>query len=69
MSFLDCSVEGADDDSIRQCTLWSKMTGADIHAIGDAGLSGMSSPEGIYTMSIALKGRRLTFRRLGAGGR
>lgn len=69
MSFLDCSVEGADDDTIRQCTLWSKMTGADIHAIGDAGLSGMSSPEGIYTMSIALKGRRLTFRRLGSGAR
>lgn len=69
MSFLDCSVEGADEDTIRQCSLWSKMTGADIHAIGDAGLSGMSSPEGIYTMSISIKGRRLTFRRLGAGGR
>lgn len=69
MSFLDCSVEGADDATIRQCTLWSKMTGADIHAIGDAGLSGMSSPEGIYAMSIALKGRRLTFRRLGSGAR
>ena len=69
MSFLDCSVEGADEATIRQCALWSKMTGADIHAIGDAGLSGMSSPEGIYSMSIALKGRRLTFRRLGAGGR
>lgn len=69
MSFLDCSVEGADNQTIRQCTLWSKMTGADIHAIGDAGLSGMSSPEGIYTMSIALKGRRLTFRRLASGRR
>lgn len=69
MSFLDCSVEGADDATIRQCTLWSKMTGADIHAIGDAGLSGMSSPEGIYSMSIALKGRRLTFRKVGSGGR
>lgn len=69
MTFLDCSVEGADDDTVRQCTLWSKMTGADIHAIGDAGLGGMSSPEGIYTMSIALKGRRLTFRRLGASRR
>ena len=68
MNFLDCSVEGADDDSIRHCALWSKMTGADIHAIGDAGLSGMSSPEGIYTLSMALKGRRLTFRRI-AGGR
>lgn len=65
MSFLDCSVEGADEQTVRQCTLWSKMTGADIHAIGDAGLAGMSIPEDIYAMSIALKGRRLTFRRLG----
>lgn len=69
LNFLDCSVEGADDNSIRQCALWSKMTGADIHAIGDAGLSGMSSPEGIYTMSLALKGRRLTFRRVASGRR
>lgn len=69
LNFLDCSVEGADDASIRQCGLWSKMTGADIHAIGDAGLSGMSSPEGIYTLSMALKGRRLTFRRMAAGRR
>lgn len=69
MSFLDCSVEGADEDSVRQCSLWSKMTGADIHAIGDAGLCGMSIPEDIYTMSIALKGRRLTFRRLGGSRR
>ena len=69
MSFLDCSVEGADEDTVRQCTLWSKMTGADIHAIGDAGLCGMSVPEDIYAMSIALKGRRLTFRRMGGGGR
>lgn len=69
MSFLDCSVEGADEDSVRQCSLWSKMTGADIHSIGDAGLSGMSIPEDIYAMSIAIKGRRLTFRRLGGSRR
>ena len=64
MTFLDGSVEGADEATIRQCALWSKMTGADIHAIGDAGMSGVSIPEDIYAMSIALKGRRLTFRRL-----
>lgn len=68
MSFLDASVEGSDIDTVRQCTLWSKQTGADIHAIGDAGLSGMSVPENIYQMSITTKGRRLTFRRL-AGSR
>lgn len=65
MTFLDGSVEGADETTIRQCSLWSKMTGADIHAIGDAGMSGVSIPEDIYAMSIAIKGRRLTFRKLG----
>jgi hypothetical protein len=42
--------------------------GADIHAIGDAGLSGMSIPENIYQMSITIKGSRLTFKRI-AGSR
>lgn len=69
MLFLDGSVEGADEDTIRQCALWSKMTGADLHAIGDAGLSGMSAPENIYQMSLSIKGRRLTFRRLAASRR
>jgi hypothetical protein len=54
--------------TIRDCTLLSKQTGADIHAIGDAGLSGIASPENIYQMSITTKGRRLTFTRI-AGSR
>lgn len=64
MSFLDGSVEGADEQTVRECTLLSKMTGTDIHAIGDAGMSGVSIPENIYQMSITTKGRRLTFYRL-----
>ncbi|WOO88410.1 hypothetical protein R2F61_05630 [Mollicutes bacterium LVI A0078] len=69
MSFLDGSVEGADEDTIRLCTLMSKQTGADIHAIGDAGCSGMSTPENIYQMAITLKGRRLTWYKLASGKR
>jgi len=48
MTFLDASVEGSDTDTVRECTLMSKHTGADIHAIGDAGLHGVSQPEDIY---------------------
>lgn len=68
LSFLDQSVEGADEETVRICSIESKKTGADIHAIGDAGLQGTALPEDIYTMSIAIKGRRLTWRRI-AGSR
>lgn len=68
MTFLDGSVEGADEATIRDCTLMSKMTGADIHTIGDAGISGCPIPENIHQMSITTKGRRLTWRRI-AGSR
>lgn len=69
MNFLDGSVEGADTDTVRTCTLLSKQTGADIHAIGDAGLSWMPVPENIYQMSITTKGRRLTWFKMAAGHR
>lgn len=69
MSFLDGSVEGSDIETVRLCTLMSKQTGADIHAIGDAGLCGMSTPENIYQMAMTLKGRRLTWLKLAAGKR
>ena len=69
MSFLDGSVEGADTSTIRECALLSKQTGADIHAIGDAGLSGVALPENLFQLSITTKGRRLTYRRVGGSRR
>ena len=69
LSFLDGSVEGSDVDTVRICTIESKKTGADIHAIGDAGLTGMSVPEDIYQMAITTKGRRLTWKRMAGGHR
>lgn len=69
MSFLDASVEGADTDTVRECTLMSKQTGADIHAIGDAGLHGIAQPEDIYQMNITVKGRRLGWFKMAAGNR
>ena len=45
MSFLNSSVEGADPDTVRLIALKMKETGADIHAIGDGGFSGCTSPD------------------------
>lgn len=69
MSFLDGSVEGADEDTVRMCGILSKQTGADIHAIGDASCSGMATPENIYQLAMTIKGRRLTWLKTAAGHR
>ena len=69
MNFLDGSVEGADPDTIRECAFMSKQTGADIHAIGDAGLSWMPVPENIYQLALTTKGRRLTWLKMATGHR
>ncbi len=69
MSFIDGSVEGADVDTIRILAIKSRETGADIHAIGDAGLAGSTLPENIYQLSLAAKGRRLTWFRMAANNR
>lgn len=69
MNFLDGSVEGADTDTIRAYALMSKQTGADIHAIGDAGLSYMPVPENIYQLALTTKGRRLAWMKMATGHR
>lgn len=69
MCFLDSSVEGADEETIRMISIKMKETGADIHAIGDAGYKGLALPENVYQMSISIRGRRFTFRRMGANNR
>jgi len=69
MSFLDGSIEGSDEETVRECALLSKQTGADIHAIGDAGMSGMAPPENIYQLALSTKGRRLSWAKMAAGHR
>lgn len=64
MTFLNSSVECADPDTIRLIALKMKETGADIHAIGDGGFGGCSSPENIQQLSISLKGRHYTYFRM-----
>ncbi len=64
MVFLNSNVEAADVDTIRQVTLMMKQTGCDVHAIGDGGFGGGTWPENIYQMSITLKGKAYTWKKM-----
>lgn len=65
ISCIGTSQEGADVETIRRIALYGKMIGADIHHIGDSGYSsGIAVPENIMYYSIAIKGRRHTYRRM-----
>ena len=61
---IGTSQEGADITTIRQIALMCKMTGTDIHHLGDAGYGGMALPENIQAYSIAIRGIRHTYRRM-----
>ena len=64
MVFLDSNVEAADVDTIREVTLLMKQTGCDVHAIGDGGFGGGTWPENIYQMSVTLKGKAYTWKKM-----
>jgi hypothetical protein len=64
MNGIGTSQEGASLTTIEQLALMSKMSGADIHHIGDAGMMGMAVPENITAWSVALRGRRHTWHRM-----
>ncbi len=66
MLAVGTSQEGADVQTIRQIALQSKMTGADIFHLGDAGTLGMAEPNNLMAASEALRGRRHTLRRMAA---
>ena len=63
---IGTSQEGADVATIRQIALMCKMTGTDIHHLGDAGYGGMALPENIQAYSVAIRGIRHTYRRMAA---
>lgn len=63
---IGTSQEGADVDTIRRIALMCKMTGTDIHHLGDAGYGGMSLPENIMAYSVAIRGIRHTYHRIAA---
>lgn len=61
---IGTSQEGSDVATIRQIALMCKMTGTDIHHIGDSGYVGMALPENIMAYSIAIRGIRHTYHRM-----
>ncbi|NLW60436.1 MAG: haloacid dehalogenase-like hydrolase [Firmicutes bacterium] len=64
MTTVGTSQEGADEQTIREIALLAKMTGTDLHHLGDAGYPGIAVPENIIAYSIAIRGRRHTYRRM-----
>ena len=58
---IGTSQEGSDIQTIRQIALMCKMTGTDIHHLGDTGYTGMALPENIQAYSIAVRGVRHTY--------
>ncbi|TYP54202.1 hypothetical protein [Thermosediminibacter litoriperuensis] len=64
MTAIGTSQEGAGADVVEQMALMSKMAGVDIQHIGDAGYSGIALPENIMALSIAIRGKRHTYRRM-----
>jgi len=66
LTALATSQEGSTINVIEQIALMSKMAGADIQHIGDAGTIGMAVPENITALSMAIRGRRHTWHRMAA---
>lgn len=64
MTTIGTSQEGADEQTIRELALFAKMTGTDLHHLGDAGYPGVAIPENIMAYSIAIRGKRHTYARM-----
>ena len=63
MTAIGTSQEDADQDTIKNIALMCKMTGTDIHHIGDVGFKS-ANPESILAYSIAIRGKRHTYIRM-----
>ncbi|WP_040161095.1 DUF7916 family protein [Nigerium massiliense] len=65
LTAIGTSQEGADPATIRAIALACKQAGADVHHLGDGGYSGISAPENVFHYSVAIRGVRHTYRRMG----
>lgn len=66
MTAIGTSQEGADADTIKSIALMCKMTGTDIHHLGDTGYFGMAVPENIMDYGKVIRGVRHTYHRIAA---
>ena len=69
MGTIGTSQEGSRPDIAPTLALLAKEIGVDAHHIGDAGLSRSGDPDLLYEYSIAVRGRRHTWRRMAFGNR
>lgn len=63
------SQEGTAVDVARALAVVAKEVGVDAHHLGDAGLGRAPDPELVYAWSVAVRGRRHTWRRMAWGNR
>lgn len=66
LTAIGTSQEGADTATIREIALMCKMTGTDMHHLGDAGYGGMALPENILEYGKVIRGVRHTYHRMAA---
>lgn len=64
LTAIRTSQEGADTDTIKEIALMCKMTGTDLHHLGDAGYGGMALPENILEYGKVIRGIRHTYHRM-----
>lgn len=65
ISTIGTSQESADSQTVREFGLSNKRVGADIHHIGDGGYGRMPDPENILALSLAVRGKRHTYFKMG----
>ena len=63
LTAVGTSQEGSDTATIREIALMCKMTGTDMHHLGDAGYGGMALPENILEYGKVIRGVRHTYHR------
>lgn len=64
LTAIGTSQEGADTDTIKEIALMCKMTGTDLHHLGDAGYGGMALPENILEYGKVIRGICHTYHRM-----
>lgn len=62
---IGTSQEGSSVSVVERIALDGKAAGGDMFHIGDAGFSGIAPPELLLSYSIAIRGKRHTYRRIG----
>lgn len=65
VSTIGTSQESADSQTVREFGLSNKRVGADIHHIGDGSYGRMPDPDNILALSLAVRGKRHTYFRMG----